>query len=292
MKKVGVIGIPGGWSSEKLADVLERKTGFRFLVDMESLVFDVHRGQVLYRGEDLSSFDAMVIKKIGSHYSPDFLDRLEILRFLKERGLRIFSDPYRILRVLDRLVCTVTMRLGEIPIPPTFVTESLEEACRAVEEFGRAVLKPLYTTKARGMLVVEAGRDCAKMVERFRSAGNSVIYIQQMLDLPGRDLGIAFLGGRYLATYARVRGGDSWNTTTSSGGRYEAVDPPEEVIAVAKRAQDLFGLDYTTVDVVETGMGPLVFEVSAFGGFRGLLESHSLDAAELLVDYVLEDLDG
>ena len=52
---------------------------------------------------------------------------------------------------IDRLACTVTLRLGEIPLPPTVITEDIDQAAAAVERFGTAVLKPLYTSKARGM---------------------------------------------------------------------------------------------------------------------------------------------
>ena len=48
--------------------------------------------------------------------------------------------------------------------------------------------------------------------------------------------------------------------------------------------------DFTTVDVAETLDGPVVFEVSAFGGFRGAKEGIGLDAAARYTDYVLEQL--
>jgi tetrahydromethanopterin:alpha-L-glutamate ligase len=59
---------------------------------------------------------------------------------------------------------------------------------------------------------------------------------------------------------------------------------------MATRAQALFGMDFTTVDVAETSDGPVVFEVSAFGGFRGAKEGIGLDAAARYADYVLEQL--
>jgi ribosomal protein S6--L-glutamate ligase len=114
------------------------------------------------------------------------------------------------------------------------------------------------------------------------------MYIQKKLDLGGQDLGVAFMGGEYLTTYARCGDGSSWNTTTHSGGKYRAYSPSEETIALARKAQDLFGLDFTCVDVAETAEGPMVFEVSAFGGFRGIQTAGGMDAAALYVDYVLE----
>ena len=116
------------------------------------------------------------------------------------------------------------------------------------------------------------------------------MYIQQMVDIPGRDLGVVFLGGRYLATYARQGNGDSWNTTINSGGHYVAYQPSAEILQMAEKAQAPFALDFTCVDVVETAMGPMVFEVSAFGGYRGLQDSHGIDAAKLYTDYVVDNL--
>jgi ribosomal protein S6--L-glutamate ligase len=135
--------------------------------------------------------------------------------------------------------------------------------------------------------VIEAGPGVRDRVAAFKDRGNQVMYIQQMVAHPGSDLGVAFLGGDYLATYARQGSGTSWNTTTRSGGKYAPHKPSQEVLDLAWKAQDLFGLDFTCVDVVESPDGPMVFEVSAFGGFRGLLEANGIDAAALYTDYVL-----
>ncbi|MEN8802188.1 MAG: hypothetical protein ABF297_09430, partial [Thiogranum sp.] len=102
--------------------------------------------------------------------------------------------------------------------------------------------------------------------------------------------GMVFLGGRYLGSYARVSAGDAWNTTINSGGRYAACQPEAAVIDMADRAQSLFQMDFTTVDVAETGDGPVVFEVSAFGGFRGASEGIGINAAQLYVEHVLAEL--
>ena len=50
--KIGVVGIPGKWSTEVLADALEARTGFRCVVDMADAVLD--------RCGDLGSIEAVV----------------------------------------------------------------------------------------------------------------------------------------------------------------------------------------------------------------------------------------
>ncbi|MGB5561719.1 MAG: GAK system ATP-grasp enzyme [Sedimenticolaceae bacterium] len=290
--RIAVIGIPGKWSTETLADAVEKRTGFRLVVDMGKVELDLQEGRLLFNAQDLCRLDGLIVKKISAEYSPNTLDRLELLRVAERAGVSVFSGAENMLRLIDRLSCTVTLRNAGIPMPETLVTEDVDAAVRAVRRFGSAVFKPLFSTKARGMCIIDADQPdetVAAAVRDFRRS-NPMMYIQRKLDLSGRDLGMVFLGGEYLGTYARVSQDDSWNTTIHSGGRYEGFTPPDETIELARRAQAPFGMDFTTVDVAETSDGPIVFEVSAFGGFRGALEGAGIDAAGSYTDYVLTKL--
>ena len=297
--RIGVIGIPGKWSTEILADAIEARTGFRLVVDMGAVELDLERGRLLFRNQehrdqghqkhDLCQLDGLIVKKISQTYSPHTLDRLEMLRVAEQAGVQVFSPAENILRLIDRLSCTVTLRNANIPMPPTRVTEDLDTAIKAVGDFGAAVFKPLYSTKARGMCVIGADQSAQQLrraVSEFQTA-NPVMYIQQKMDLPGQDLGMAFLGGEYIGTYARVSKTDAWNTTINSGGHYAAYEASDELIELARRAQAPFKMAFTTVDVALTAVGPIVFEVSAFGGFRGLQEGLGINAAERYTDHVL-----
>ncbi|MCV0429740.1 MAG: ATP-grasp family protein, partial [Roseibium sp.] len=72
--------------------------------------------------------------------------------------------------------------------------------------------------------------------------------------------------------------------------KYEPFVPDDDLIDLAYRAQAPFELDFTTVDVGLTDDGPIVFEVSAFGGFKGALEGASIDAASLYAKHVLAEV--
>jgi tetrahydromethanopterin:alpha-L-glutamate ligase len=287
--KIGVVGIPGKWSTEVLADAIEARTGFRLVIDMGAVSLELDSGRLLFQEQDLCQLDALIVKKISQTYSPDTLDRLEMLRIAGNAGVLVCSPAESMLRLIDRLSCTVTLRNANIPMPATRVTEDTDAAIKAVKEFGSAVFKPLYSTKARGMCVIDASLGEAQLrttVLEFQAA-NPVMYIQQKIELPGQDLGMAFLAGEYIGSYARVSQGDAWNTTINSGGRYAAFDASAELIELARRAQAPFNMTFTTVDVAETASGPIVFEVSAFGGFRGLQDGLGINIAERYTDHVL-----
>lgn len=288
--RIGVIGIPGKWSTEAIADALEARTGFRVIVDMAKVSLDLEQGAVMHEGVNLCDLDGLVVKKISEIYSPDALDRLEMLRVAEAKGVRFFSRPEAIIRLMDRLACTVTLANADIPMPPTVVTEDLSEARAALSRFGAAVFKPLFSTKARGMMLINAADEDAEEQLAVFKADNPVMYIQAKQDLSGQDLGMVFLNGEYVCTYSRVGQSDSWNTTIHSGGKYAPYEPDAALIELGRRAQAPFGLAFTTVDIALTPTGPIVFEVSAFGGYRGVKEGCGLDAAALVADHVLAEV--
>jgi ribosomal protein S6--L-glutamate ligase len=272
-------------------EALSRRGVEPVLIDMARVRLDLATRRVFHAEVELTALSAIIVKKIAPTYSPDALDRMDILRFVSAMGVPVFSDPDSMHRLIDRLSCTTALRLGDIPMPPTTVTEDVDEALAAVGAYGRAVFKPLYSSKARGMTVIEAGSAAREEIEDFQAAGNRVMYIQRMVSHAGGhlDLGVSFLGGKYLATYARQGDGKSWDTTTRTGGKYVPYEPGKDIVALADKAQRLFpGMAFTCVDVVETPDGAAIYEVSAFGGFRGLLDACGIDAAGLYADYVLE----
>ena len=290
--KIGIVGLPGKWSTETLADAVEASTGKRLVIDMSNVALDLDGRKLLYGKHDLCELDALIVKKISREYSPNSIDRLELLRVAEAQGVRVFSPALSMLRLIDRLSCTTTMANAGIPMPPTLVTEDTARAEAAVQHYRSAVFKPLFSTKARGMVVIDADDPESQRIEQIKDfhAHNPMMYIQKKMDLPGQDLGLVFLGGEYLGAYARVSEGSSWNTTIHHGGRYAAADPDASWIEIAQRAQALFNMDYTTVDMAETEHGPIVFEVSAFGGFRGAKEGLGINVAERYVDYVLKQV--
>ncbi|MGO2234944.1 GAK system ATP-grasp enzyme [Marinomonas sp.] len=289
--KIGVVGIPGKWSTEVLADRLEERTGFRAVIDMSKVELRLDTNQLMFQDLDLMTLDGLIIKKISEVYSPATEDRIHLLSYAERAGVKLFSPTQSVGNLVNRLSGTLALQRGNIPMPKTRITESPEQAFDTVREFGSAILKPLYSTKARGMIMLtkdDSDEFVHNALEEYRQS-QSIYYIQQTVKLDGRDLGMVFVGGEYLCTYARVGNKDSWNTTINSGGKYEMFEPDATLIELGRRAQSCYDLSFTTVDIALTDQGPVVFEVSAFGGFKGALEGCDIDAASVYADYILKE---
>ncbi|MBN1233142.1 MAG: ATP-grasp family protein, partial [Candidatus Coatesbacteria bacterium] len=213
MKKIGVIGVEGGWSTEKLINTIQAKTGSSYLLDMDKVYLDSEKKEIYCEEQDLREFDAIIIKKIGLEYSPDNLDRLELLRYLNEKsGVKVFSKPSNIMKLVNRLSCTITMQIGGIPMPSTVITEDEDIALQFVRKYKKAVFKPLYGTKAKHMKVIVDNHDTLQEIIDFKKANRKVMYIQKIINIKEKDFGLVFLGGKYLATYARLKSEGAWNT--------------------------------------------------------------------------------
>jgi ribosomal protein S6--L-glutamate ligase len=201
----------------------------------------------------------------------------------------VLSAPDRLAVAVNRYRMTQELVRSGVSVPATVVTEDPVEAEAAVKRFGIAILKPLFTSKGRGMERLGSDLDLAGIFRRHVAEGLGPFYLQRFVEHPGRDLGVAVLDGQYVGAYWRVARGGAWMTTVLSGGHYEPADPPGAAIDLALRAARHFGLVFTGVDLVETpGGGFTVLEVSAFGGFRGLLEACGIDVAPALARVVKE----
>jgi ribosomal protein S6--L-glutamate ligase len=286
--RIAVIGRPGAWSTERLAGALGAAGVEAPVVDLGACSLRLPDPRVYHAGVPLEGLDGAVVKKIGDATGGWIVrERLQLLRHLSASGVPVWSAPDRLESAVDRYRMTVELAAAGVPVPETVVTEDAREAAAAVDRFGAAVLKPLYTSKGRGMLRLDTSLDLESVLARHALDGAGPFYLQRFVRHPGRDLAVAVLEGRCLGAYWRVAGPGQWMTTTLAGGRYEPADPPAGAIELALRAAERFGLLFSGVDLIEADGALRVLEVSAFGGFRGLLEATGVDAAPLLADAVV-----
>jgi len=292
MMNIGVVGIPGAWSTERLAEAVRSEGAQAQILALEACALRLPDRRLFHEGEAVEGLDAAVVKKIGDTADGWVVrERINLLRHLETSGVSVLSPPERLETAVNRYRMTVELARAELPVPQTVVTEDIEEAEGAVIRFGAAVLKPLFTSKGRGMHRLDASADLRRTLEQFRRDGFGPFYLQRFIEHPGRDLGVAVLEGRVVGAYWRVAGPEQWMTTIHSGGRYERAQAPGEALDIAARAANHFGLLFTGVDLMETPDGGwVVLEVSAFGGFRGLLNACGVDAAPLLARALLSRL--
>ncbi|HEY8173429.1 MAG TPA: ATP-grasp family protein [Dehalococcoidia bacterium] len=261
-----------------------------FTFSPRDVVHDVVRGRVECAGVDLASLDGVVVKKLGDQSDASTRLRLHALRAVEAAGARVFSPPDVIDVAMDRYRMTLTMASAGLPVPETIVAEGRANVLGAVARLGDCVIKPVYTSKARGMIRMNSSDADGSSDACIDEQGRYVV--QRFVEAPGRDIGATVIAGRVAGAFYRVAREGEWATTTHQGGTYAPCPLSERGVDLAERAAALFGLDYTVVDLVEQGDDFLLYEVSAFGGFRGLLEATGIDPSVLYARHVVETLEA
>lgn len=288
--RVPVAGIPGAWSTDRLQHALAEAGAETFAFQLADCILDLAEGTVTVGDLDLGTVDGLAVKKLGQFGDPGAPSRVQLLQQLEFRGVRVFSPADSIREVNDRYQMTQRLAQAGLPVPRTIITEGVEVAGDVVERWGRAVVKPLYTSKGRGMLLLASEEPYRLKLKQWLREWNPPFYVQEYLPNPGRDIGVAVLAGEVCGAFFRVAHPGSWLTTTAAAGHYERCEVTPEMRRLACDAADLFGLDFTVVDLVESRGGYLIYEVSAFGGFAGLWQTQGIDAAKLYAEHIVRTL--
>jgi ribosomal protein S6--L-glutamate ligase len=90
MKRLGGVGIPKGWSTMRLVAALAERGVEAVLIDMARVRLDLTARAVFHGEVEITGLDAVIVKKIAPSYSPDALDRMEILRLSGPWAFRFF----------------------------------------------------------------------------------------------------------------------------------------------------------------------------------------------------------
>ena len=219
--------------------------------------------------------------------------RVDALHRLENAGVRIVNSPMAIERTVDKYYTSTLLEDAGLPTPRTVVTERFDEAMAAFHELGDdIVVKPIFGSEGRGMVRV-SDPDTAYRVFRALELGRYVYYLQEFVPHACEDIRVFVIGRQVLA--AMVRRGETWKTNIAQGARAEvlALDPAgctaaDELREMSIRAVQALGADYAGVDILPLqGGGYTVIEVNGIPGWRGLQAATGMDAAEHLVDYVL-----
>jgi ribosomal protein S6--L-glutamate ligase len=289
--KVAVAGIPGAWSTERMAESLRDCGLDAFVFSAGDLSHDLGTGTVQLDGRALGDLDAVVVKKLGDQSAAWARLRLHAFRALEARGVRVFSPADVIDVAMDRYRMMMVLAAAGVPVPDTIAAESRDAMVAAIRRFGDCIVKPVYTSKGRGMIRVQ-GDDTATIDRLLAEGGEQRYLVQRFVRAPGRDIGATVVGGRFVGAFYRVAREGEWMTTTAQGGTYAQCDLSPRGVELAERAACAFALDYTVVDLVEQGGDFLAYEVSAFGGFRGLLEATGVDPSVAYAHHVRRTLES
>lgn len=195
----------------------------------------------------------------------------------------------------DKLATSTALSKAGVPQPRTAVAFTPESGLEAIEQMGYPiVIKPVVGSWGR-LLGKINDRDAAEAILEHKavlgSYQHSILYIQEYIEKPGRDIR-AFVVGDETIT-AIYRKSPHWITNTARGGVGEVCPLTPDLEEICQKAARAVGGGVLAVDVIEhPERGFLVNEINHTMEFHTTQPITGIDIADIIVDYVLKVAKG
>lgn len=193
----------------------------------------------------------------------------------------------------DKWRTTAALNAASVPTPRTALALTAQAALAALDFIGYpALIKPLVGSWGR-LVARLPDRVAAESVLEYNTAlpgpQSHLVYVQELIDKPGRDIRVIVVGGEVLGAVYRVAA--ALRTNVALGGLTVPCEVTPEITKLSLDATAAVGADIAGIDLIEDGDGRLlVLEVNhrvEFTGFQGALGDR-VDVANRIVDHLLE----
>jgi [lysine-biosynthesis-protein LysW]--L-2-aminoadipate ligase len=125
-------------------------------------------------------------------------------------------------------------------------------------------------------------------VQALPGPQSHLVYVQEFIAKPGRDIRAIVVGGEMLGAVYRIA--DGTRTNVALGARTQRCRPTGDITKLAAAAAAATATDIAAVDLIEDADGRLlVLEVNhrvEFSGFQAAMGDH-VDVAGRIADYLL-----
>ena len=319
MKKIGiVITDPDDWTARALVNAARTQGFSPYALDLRtaevSMKTAIPESTVLFKAGDLflSDLDAVIVRDVGAGAFEGVSFRFDILRELEAEGIPVINSPEAIQNAANKYHASYLISKAFLPAPETIAVQDLESALRAVSRFGDSVIKPVFGYKGKDIARVRNGEvmfsdrkvkstSLETSLERLLEE-RGILYIQEFIENPGRDIRIFVVGGTAIGAIYRKAAAGSWVNNLSQGGSADRCVLTNEQKELAEKASLAIGTIFAGVDIIEgykmknnkensidcsvKEYSPKILEVNGTPSGKGIYDAWGINPAEYIVEHI------
>ncbi len=239
--------------------------------------------------KDLLELDAIVVRDVGISFDLEQISfKFDLLRQFEIANIPVMNSPTAIQNAANKFFSFYLFKQAQLPIPHTVITSDLDVALKATKEFENVVAKPIFGSQGKGMAKLESTQPDMKQKLTMLLKERGVLYLQQFVPNPGRDIRVFVVGEEALGAIYRISQTGSFISNLSQGGTPLKFDPTEEMRALAVNAAKAVGADFAGVDLIEGDEGLFVLEVNATPSGKGIKVACGIDVTERIIERMFE----
>jgi len=281
-----VVSDPEDWTAGSLRASLQRRGAVTFDLNFSNLAASIDRElSLVSNGVNILDLDGLIVRDLGRRGAHDVAFRFETLQALESLGISVINSSRSIAKAANKFATTLALMRCGVPTPHTTITTDPKEALEALNEYGRAVSKPLFGYKGRDIELL-ASSDQHRLKSILEKQG--LVYLQEFIAIPQpRDIRAFVVGDRVLGAIYRVAPPGQWITNLARGGSARRCQVTSELEDLSVRAVRAVGAVYSGVDLLETPEGLKVIEVNGTPSGRGIFQAIGLDVTDAIAEQVM-----
>jgi len=277
---------PKLYSHQRLLEAAEQRGHeFRILNTLRcTMNITSHRPSILYNGETLTGFDA-VIPRIGAsitHYG------LAVLRQFEMMGVWPLNESVAVGRSRDKLRSMQIFAKHGLGLPVTAFAHDPKQTDEVLKIVGGApaVIKLLEGTQGIGVVLGETNNSAKSVIEAFRGLNVNILVQEFIKEAGSSDIRIFVVGGKVVAAMMRTGAEGDFRSNLHRGGTAKMVKITPEERSTAIRAAKVMGLNVAGVDILRANHGPVIMEVNSSPGLEGIETATGKDVAGQIIDFI------
>jgi len=193
-----------------------------------------------------------------------------------------------IVRARNKVATLQMMSKKGVPVPKTVFSINPNNVDAQIELLGGApvIIKLQEGTQGKGVILAESKKSAKSVIDTLYNMNTSILLQEYIEEANGEDLRIVVVGNKIVASMKRTSGLDDFRSNVHRGAATQKVQltPREKFIAI--NATQHLGLGVAGVDLIRSNNGPLLIEVNASPGLKGIEEATGVNVAKCIVQYV------
>ncbi|KAF5428968.1 tetrahydromethanopterin:alpha-L-glutamate ligase [Candidatus Methanophagaceae archaeon] len=235
------------------------------------------------------NLNAILVRDVGISFSLEQISfKFDLLRHFEHTNIPVLNSSTAIQNAANKFYSFYLFKNAHLPIPRTVVTSELEVAMNALTDFEAAIVKPIFGSQGKGIYKLETSQPDLKQKLATLLKARGVLYLQEFVPNPGRDIRVFVVGEEALGAIYRVSQQGSFISNLSQGGTPHKCELTDEIEQLAIRATKAVGADFAGVDLIESKDGLVLLEVNATPSGKGIKLACGIDVTERIIDLLFE----